>query len=497
MENLLSIVVFTPLLAALILAVFLRGDDDAARQNAKWLGLTATGATFLMALALFLSFESQTLDFQYEETRQAPFGLTYHLGVDGIALGFVMMVTALLPVTVAASWELTHRVKHFIIALLTFESLALAALTSLDIVFFVFFFEAALIPLIFLAGIWGGKSSGVAALKGWLYALPGTILLITAAVMMVRETGTTDMTDLLRHNFSTEGGGLLPGGHQGVLWLLVGLSIALKLALWPLHSWLPEVVSRASLPVGLLLACVLTKIGLYGLMRLSVAMFPVATEALAPYVLSLAGLGLVIGALAALAAEDLGRALAYVAVAQSGLLVMVTMATNAQSLDGAVMNALAHGLALGALFVLAGILEARTGSRDIAAFGALKSKVPVMSAFFLVFALSLFGLPGTPGFVGIAFATLGLIEAGSWAAFVLLFGALLLAAFAFVLHRRIMLGGLIKEGLKLMPDLNGRERVTLTLLLTATLILGLWPGLMLERTGPAFAALAQTLADLP
>ncbi|MEM9436598.1 MAG: NADH-quinone oxidoreductase subunit M [Pseudomonadota bacterium] len=497
MDNLVSILIFTPLLAALILAIFLRGDDDAARQNAKWLALTATGATFAIALALFVGFDPDTIDFQFVESRPALFGLSYRVGVDGLSLGFIMLVTALMPIAVGASWMLTDRVKAYVIALLSFETLILGAITSLDLVFFAFFFEASFIPLLFLAGLWGGKGSGVVALKSWLYTLPGTILLIIALTMIAREAGTSDVTALLRHNFSTDGGGWLPGGGQSALWLMIAASVAVKLALWPLHTWLPGLAAKAPLAVGLLAACLLTKLGLYGFMRLLISMLPKGTEALAPYIMALAGIGLLLGALAAFSAAGLGRLLGYLAVAHSGFLTLVLMAQNVVSFDAVLMAALGGSFALAGLFAMAGMLEERARSREIAAFGALKQKMPVMAAFFAFFALAAFGLPGTASFVGLFLSVIGVIQASLGAAVVLSLGALLIAACGLLLHRRIMLGGLIKESFKILPDLQGRERMVLSLLVGMTVVLGIWPGLMLERTGPSFAALAEMFAALP
>ena len=494
MENLVSILVFTPLLAALILAIFLRGDDDAARQNAKWLALTATGATFAVALSLFVAFDTANTDFQFEETRQTLFGLTYHMGIDGLSLGFVMVITALAPLAVAASWSLTQDVKGYVIALLTFETLVLGAITSLDLVFFVLFFETAILPLALLAGFWGGKGGGVVALKAWLYTVPGTILLIVALSTMAGEAGTTDITALLRHNFSTEGGGMLPGGGQAVLWLMIAASAAVKLAVWPLHTWLPEITARAPFSVGLIVACLFTKLGLYGLMRFGVSMLPAGTEGLAPFVMALAAAGLLLGLLAAFATEGICRALGYFTVAQSGLLTLAMLTQNVQGFDGVLMGAMASSLALGGLFAMAGMLEARAGSREITAFGALKQKMPVMAAFFIFFAMASFGLPGTAMFVSVGLTAFGMVQVSVVALFALLAGVLLMASYGLVLHRRIMLGGLIKESLKIMPDLDSRERLMLALVAAALVLLGLWPGIMLERTGPTLAALADTLA---
>ncbi|MEL6913264.1 MAG: NADH-quinone oxidoreductase subunit M [Pseudomonadota bacterium] len=494
MQNLLSILTFTPLLAALILAIFLRGNDEAARQNAKWLALTASGATFFVAVALFLGFDGANRGFQFEESRVI-LGLTYRMGVDGVSLPFVLLITALTPIAVAMSWALSERVKHYVIWLLTFETALLGAVLSLDLVFFVAFFELAILPALLLAGMWGRMACGVSALKAWLYTLPGTVLLIVAAAGLAGEAQTTDISQLLLHNFSAAAGAL-PGGGQSVLWLLAAVSVAVKAALWPFHTWLPGLGFRAPLQVGMILGVLVTSLGLYGLLRIHVGMLPVATDAFAPLLMALAGAGLVLGVLSALVAEDFGRLLSYVAVAQTGAFVLLIAGGTVQSFDAIVMALLAHGLTLAALFALAVMLEARGNAREMAAFGALKTRLPVLSAFFLFFALALLGAPGTAGFVALLLALFGLLPVSLTAALLTALGALLFGGLALALYRQLMLGPRVKEHFKLVADLDGRERLTLSLLLVALVLLGLWPGIVLDRTAPAFAEIAAQFAAL-
>ncbi|MEL7300093.1 MAG: NADH-quinone oxidoreductase subunit M [Pseudomonadota bacterium] len=494
MENLLSILTFTPLLAALILAIFLSGDDQAARQNAKWLALTASGATFFVAAALFFGFDGANRGFQFQESRSI-LGLTYRMGVDGVSLPFVVLITAITPIAVAMSWMLTERVKHYVIWMLTLETALLGAVLSLDLIFFIAFFELAILPALILAGSWGRKACGVSALKAWLYTVPGSILLIIAATGLAREAQTTDISELVLHNFST-GDGALPGGAQGVLWLLAAASVAVKAALWPFHTWLPGLAYRAPLHVGMLLCVLVTALGLYGLLRIHVGMLPVATQGFAPLLMTLAGLGLVLGILSALTEEDLGRLLSYVAVAQTGALVLLVAGGTVQSFDAIVLAILAHGCTLAALFALAVMLEARGNAREIAAFGALKARLPILSGFFLFFVLALLCVPGTAGFAALILALFGLMPVSLTAALLTALGALLFGALALVLYRQLMLGARVKEHFKLVADLDGRERLTLSLLVAALVLFGLWPGLLLDRTAPAFAEMAAQFAAL-
>ncbi|MEM6275777.1 MAG: proton-conducting transporter membrane subunit, partial [Pseudomonadota bacterium] len=315
MDNLLSILTFIPLLAALILAIFLRGDDEAAQRNAKWLAVTATGATFLVALMLWGAFDPNVDGFQFVEVREWPLGLAYRAGVDGLSLGLCLTVAGLAPLAVAASWRVDERVRDYIIALLTAETFVLAALLSLDLVFFAFFLELAAVPLLILAGLWGTKGSGQAALKALLYAIPGALLLILTLSTMAGDAGTTDIDALMRHNLPTGGEGRFAGGMQ--TWLLLGLawSVAVKLPLWPLHAWLPSVAVCAPAAVTLLIVSSGMILGLYVLLRLAVPMLPVGLAELWPYFVALAMLSFVWAALAAYVQERMRGALGYLAMA--------------------------------------------------------------------------------------------------------------------------------------------------------------------------------------
>ncbi|MEM1373830.1 MAG: NADH-quinone oxidoreductase subunit M [Pseudomonadota bacterium] len=494
MDNLLSILTFIPLLAALILAVFLRGDDEAAQRNAKWLAVTATGATFLVALILWGAFDPAMDGFQFVEERAWPLGLTYKVGVDGLSLGLCLAVAGLTPLAVAASWRIAERVRDYIIALLTAETFILGALLSLDLVFFAIFLEGALVPLLVMAGLWGGKGAGQAALKVFLYALPGAVLLIVTLATMANNAATTDMDALMRHNLPSGGESRFPGGLQ--TWLLLGLawSLAVKLPLWPLHAWLPGLAARAPAAATLMVAGTGAILGLYMLLRLAVPMLPMGLMDLWPYATGLALFSFAWAALAAYVQERMRGALAYLAMALAAIPLLAALSGSAMGIDAAILGAAARALTLAGLFVALTMVEARLRSDAFEAMGGIRLRLPGFSILLMALCYTCFGLPGTAAFPVLALAVLGAFEAHAWLAVALVLAVLGLGAVAAGLYRQIALGDLLREDVRTMGGMDARERLAMGLALGALVLLGLIPGLLLDRTGPAAAALAESYA---
>ncbi|MBM3612641.1 MAG: NADH-quinone oxidoreductase subunit M, partial [Alphaproteobacteria bacterium] len=309
MQNLLSIITFLPTVAAIILALFLRGDDAAARRNARWLALLATTATFLASLFLIAGFDPANTGFQFVEERDWIFGLTYRMGVDGISIAFVMLTTFLMPITIAACWGVEHRVKDYMIAFLVLETLMIGVFVSLDLVLFYLFFEAGLIPMFLIIGIWGGKERIYAAFKFFLYTFLGSVLMLVAMIAIYVQAGTTDIVALLRHDFDAGPLAVLgvdiPGGVQTLLWLGFFASFAVKMPMWPVHTWLPDAHVQAPTAGSVVLAAILLKMGGYGFLRFSLPMFPVASDLLAPLVFWMSAIAIVYASLVALAQEDM------------------------------------------------------------------------------------------------------------------------------------------------------------------------------------------------
>ncbi len=495
MDNLLSIITFMPLVAAVILAFFLRGDDAAARRNAKWLALIATSATFLVSLFLIGGFDPADTGFQFVEEREWILGLNYKVGVDGISVLFVMLTTFLMPITIAACWEVEHRVKEYMIAFLVLESLMIGVFVALDLVLFYLFFEAGLIPMFLIIGIWGGKERIYASFKFFLYTFLGSVLMLVAMIAMYVDAQTTDIPTLLSHQFGSETFSLMGmqivGGMQTLLWLAFFASFAVKMPMWPVHTWLPDAHVQAPTAGSVVLAAILLKMGGYGFLRFSLPMFPVASDLLAPFVLWLSAIAIVYTSLVALAQQDMKKLIAYSSVAHMGYVTAGIFSVNQQGLDGAIFQMLSHGFISGALFLCVGVIYDRMHTRDIDAYGGLVNRMPAYALIFMLFTMANVGLPGTSGFVGEFLTLMGMFQANTWVAAVAATGVILSAAYALWLYRRVVMGDLIKESLKSISDMTTREKAIFAPLVAMTILLGVYPSLVTDIIGPSTGALIQ------
>ena len=493
LDNLISIVTFIPAIAAAILGLFLRGDDDAAQQNAKWLALAATTATFLASLFLLAGFDAADPNFQFVEETTWILGLSYKMGVDGISILFVMLTTFLMPLVILACWDVTHRVKEYMIAFLALETLMLGVFCALDLVLFYLFFEGGLIPMFLIIGIWGGKERIYAAFKFFLYTFIGSVLMLVAMIAMYVDAGTTDIPALLAHEFSSGTmsvfGWQIVGGLQTLLWLAFFASFAVKMPMWPVHTWLPDAHVQAPTAGSVVLAAILLKMGGYGFLRFSLPMFPVASDLLADFVLWLSAIAIVYTSLVALMQEDMKKLIAYSSVAHMGFVTAGIFAANQQGLDGAIFQMISHGFISGALFLCVGVIYDRMHTRDIDAYGGLVNRMPAYAAVFMLFTLANVGLPGTSGFVGEFLTLVGMFQANTWVTAVAATGVILSAAYALWLYRRVVLGDLIKESLKSITDLTAREKWIFAPLVVMTILLGVYPSLVTDITGPSVAAL--------
>ncbi|SDX20337.1 NADH-quinone oxidoreductase subunit M [Roseicitreum antarcticum] len=493
MLNLLSIITFTPAVAAAIMAIFLRGRDASADRNAKWLAMIATVATFMFSLIMLVSFDRSNTGFQFVEERPWIMGLTYKLGVDGISVLFVMLTTAIMPITIAACWTVEHRVKEYMIAFLLLETLMIGVFTALDMVLFYLFFEAGLIPMFLIIGIWGGKERIYAAFKFFLYTFLGSVLMLVAMIAMYVDAGTTDIPTLLTHEFSTGTislmGWQVVGGMQTLLWLAFFASFAVKMPMWPVHTWLPDAHVQAPTAGSVVLAAVLLKMGGYGFLRFSLPMFPVASDIFAPLVLWLSAIAIVYTSLVALMQTDMKKLVAYSSVAHMGFVTMGIFAANKQGVDGAIFQMLSHGFIASALFLAVGVIYDRMHTRDIAAYGGLVNRMPVYAAVFLLFTMANVGLPGTSGFVGEFLTFMAVFQVNTWVALFAATGVILSAGYALWLYRRVVMGDLIKESLKAIKDMDTREKAMMAPLIVMTLLLGVYPALITDIIGPSVDAL--------
>ncbi|MFN5998046.1 MAG: NADH-quinone oxidoreductase subunit M [Paracoccaceae bacterium] len=494
MENqLLSIITFLPLVAAAILALFMRGDDAAARQGAKWLALFTTSATFVISLFILFRFDPSNTGFQFVEERGWILGLTYKMGVDGISILFVMLTTFLMPITIYSCWTVETRVKEYMIAFLVLESLMLGVFCALDLVLFYLFFEAGLIPMFLIIGIWGGKDRIYAAFKFFLYTFLGSVLMLVAMIAMYLDAGTTDITKLLVHDFGSETFSVLGfqvvGGLQTMLFLAFFASFAVKMPMWPVHTWLPDAHVQAPTAGSVVLAAILLKMGGYGFLRFSLPMFPIGSDVMAPLVLWMSAIAIVYTSLVALAQTDMKKLIAYSSVAHMGYVTMGIFAANQQGVDGAIFQMLSHGFISGALFLCVGVIYDRMHTREIDAYGGLVNRMPAYALVFMFFTMANVGLPGTSGFVGEFLTLMGIFQVNTWVAAVATSGVILSAAYALWLYRRVVFGDLIKEALKSITDMDRREKVIFAPLIAMTLILGIYPSLVTDIIGPSVTAL--------
>ena len=493
MDNLLSFITFLPLVAALILALFLRGDDAAAQTNAKWVALLATTITFIASLLLLEGFDPQNTGFQFVEQSPWILGLTYKLGVDGISVLFVMLTTFLMPLTIAACWTVTTRVKEYMIAFLVLETLMLGVFCALDLVLFYLFFEAGLIPMFLIIGIWGGKERIYAAFKFFLYTLLGSVLMLVAMIAMYAQAGTTDIPTLLTHSFDSSplvvAGLHIAGGVQTLLWLAFFASFAVKMPMWPVHTWLPDAHVQAPTAGSVVLAAILLKMGGYGFLRFSLPMFPVASDIWAPMVLWMSAIAIVYTSLVALIQKDMKKLIAYSSVAHMGFVTMGIFAANQQGLDGAIFQMISHGFVSGALFLAVVVIYDRMHTREIEAYGGLVIRMPVYALVFMLFTMANVGLPGTSGFVGEFLTLIGVFQVNTWVAAVAATGVIFSAAYALWLYRRVVFGDLIRESLKTITDMTARERAIFAPLIVMTLLLGVYPSLVTDIIGPSVTAL--------
>ncbi|AWZ21775.1 NADH-quinone oxidoreductase chain 13 [Roseovarius sp. EC-HK134] len=493
MDNLLSIVTFIPAVAAAILAVFLRGSDEAAQRNAKWVALIATTLTFVVSLFILFDFDASNTGFQFVEEREWLLGLKYKMGVDGISVLFVMLTTFMMPLTIAASWGVTTRVKEYMIAFLLLETLMLGVFMALDLVLFYLFFEAGLIPMFLIIGIWGGKERIYASFKFFLYTFLGSVLMLVAMVAMFSDAGTTDIAALLKHEFESETFSILGvqviGGMQTLMFLAFFASFAVKMPMWPVHTWLPDAHVQAPTAGSVVLAAILLKMGGYGFLRFSLPMFPIGSEVLTPLVLWMSAIAIVYTSLVALAQSDMKKLIAYSSVAHMGYVTMGIFAANQQGVDGAIFQMLSHGFISGALFLCVGVIYDRMHTREIDAYGGLVNRMPAYALIFMFFTMANVGLPGTSGFVGEFLTLVGVFQVNTWVAAVATSGVILSAAYALWLYRRVVMGDLIKESLRTITDMTKRERAIFAPLVVMTLLLGVYPRLVTDITGPSVEAL--------
>ena len=468
----LSLCTFFPLVGALLIAA----QNREASRNARWIALYTTLFTLGVALWIWANFDKGNPGFQFlEETAWLGGSINYKMGVDGISMLFVVLTAFLMPLCVIASWEsVESRVKEYLIAFLVLETLMIGVFCALDLVLFYLFFEGGLIPMFLIIGVWGGERRVYASFKFFLYTLLGSVLMLLALMAMYWHTGTTDIPTLLAHKF--------PGGMQWWLWLAFFASFAVKLPMWPVHTWLPDAHVEAPTAGSVILAGILLKMGGYGFLRFSLPMFPLASQEFAPLVFALSVVAIIYTSLVALAQEDMKKLIAYSSVAHMGFVTMGIFSFTVQGVDGAIFQMLSHGLVSAALFLSVGVVYDRMHTRRIDAYGGLVNRMPLYALVFMVFTLANVGLPGTSGFIGEFLTLIGAFKAKTWVAFLATTGVILSAAYALYLYRRMIFGPLEKPALRAIADLGYREVLVFTPLVLLVVFFGFYPAPLLDVT---------------
>src|SRR6201985_2742884 len=478
----LSVVTFLPLFGALVVWIS-RGDDEAARRNSRWIALWTTLVTFGISLILVWRFDPAQTDFQYvEKTAWLATGITYHMGVDGISLPFVILTTALMPFCIVASWKsITVRVREYMMAFLILETLMVGTFCALDLVLFYLFFEGGLIPMFLIIGVWGGPRRVYASFKFFLYTFLGSVFMLLAIMALYWNGSTTDIPTLMHT--------VLPRSLQTWAWLAFFASFAVKMPMWPVHTWLPDAHVEAPTAGSVILAAILLKLGGYGFLRFSLPMFPLASHDFAPLIFTLSVIAIIYTSLVALMQEDIKKLIAYSSVAHMGFVTMGIFAGTTQGVAGGVFQMVSHGIVSGALFLCVGIVYDRMHTREIAAYGGAGHPMPLFALVFMVFTMANIGLPGTSGFIGEFMTLIGTFKVSLPTAFFATTGVILSAGYSLWLSRKIVFGSLVKPSLATIQDLTAREVAILAPLVALTILCGVYPKPVLDMSAASVAQL--------
>jgi NADH-quinone oxidoreductase subunit M len=481
----LSLITFLPLIGGGLILVSRLFNKAGADNAARWIAMGTTLVTLALSVVLVGAFDQSSAAYQFVERYVWFVGAEYHMGVDGISILFVLLTAFLMPICILASWKtITDRVVEYMIAFLVLETLVIGVFTSLDLFLFYIFFEGTLVPMFLIIGIWGGANRIYASYKFFLYTLLGSVLMLLAMLWMAQDAGTTSIPALKEHVFDAR--------YQPLLWLAFFASFAVKMPMWPVHTWLPDAHVQAPTAGSVILAGILLKLGGYGFILFNIPMFPLASQMFAPLVFALSVIAIVYTSLVAFRQTDIKKLIAYSSVAHMGFVTMGIFAGNETGIQGAVFQMLSHGLISGALFLCVGVVYDRMHTREIAFYGGLTNRMPWFAAIFLMFTMANVGLPGTSGFIGEILTMTGVYQVSTWAAFVAASGVILSAIYALTLYRNVMFGEIVNPALKTIADIDKRELALFVPLIVGTIWLGVQPGLVLNYTAASVEALTAT-----
>ncbi len=474
----LSILILLPIVGIFFMTL-IRNNNDQSSNNLKHTALWISFLNFLISLYLLFSFNQQDADFQFEERYfWIEYGISYHLGVDGISILFIVLTTMLVPICILASYDsIKFSVKEYLIAFLALETFMIGVFCSLDLVLFYLFFEGGLIPMFLIIGIWGGERRVYSTFKFFLYTLAGSVFMLLAIIYIFITAGTTDVSYLLDYNFTRN--------EQIVLWLAFFASFMVKIPMWPFHTWLPDAHVEAPTAGSVILAGVLLKMAGYGFIRFSIGFFPEASELFAPLIFTLSIIAIIVTSLIALVQEDMKKLIAYSSVAHMGFVTLGIFTFTVQGIEGSVIQMISHGIVSAALFLCVGVVYDRLYTREISRYGGLVSKMPMYAFTFMIFILASLGLPGTSGFVGEFLVLLSIFSINTYFAVFATTGVVLAATYSLWLYRRMIFGALIKDDLSEMLDLTRREIIIFVPLITLTIFIGIYPKPVIDIIEPS------------
>ncbi|AQX18349.1 MULTISPECIES: NADH-quinone oxidoreductase subunit M [Bartonella] len=482
----LSTVTFLPLVGVFLI-LLIKDDSEAAKRNIRNVAFFTTVFVFIISLVIWAGFDTTNSDFQMvEKFHWLGSDISYHVGIDGISVLFVVLSAFLLPFCILASWNtIQDRLKDYMIAFLLLEVAIIGVFCALDAILFYIFFEGSLIPMFIIIGVWGGARRIYASMKFFLYTLLGSVLMLVAIMVMYWEAGTLDIPTLLTYQFNTH--------MQTWLWLAFFASFAVKMPMWPVHTWLPDAHVEAPTAGSVILAGVLLKLGGYGFIRFSLPMFPIASADFSSLVFTLSLIAIIYTSLVALVQSDIKKLIAYSSVAHMGYVTMGIFSANEQGIQGAIYQMLSHGIVSAALFLCVGVIYNRLHTREISAFGGLVNNMPKYAVVFLIFTMANIGLPGSSGFIGEFLTLIGVFQVNKLVAVFATTGVILSAAYALYLYRRIVFGSLEKENLKVLLDLSPIEKFTLYPMVILTIFFGVYPTPIFKTTMSAVESLINQL----
>jgi NADH-quinone oxidoreductase subunit M len=477
----LSSLILLPIVGALFL--FFTKDKNGNNITAKYVALFTTIVNFLISIYLWISFDPTTSSFQFiEERNWIKDFINYKVGIDGISILFILLTTFITPLCIiSVNNTIKNRLRDFLIAILIMESFMIGVFCSLDLVVFYLFFEAGLIPMFLIIGIWGGPKRVYSAFKFFLYTLLGSVLMLVAIISIYWISGTTDVIKLYELGIDTK--------YQNLLWLAFFSSFAVKTPMWPVHTWLPDAHVEAPTAGSVLLAAILLKMAGYGFIRFSLGLFPVASEVFTPLVYTLSVIAIIFTSFIALMQEDMKKLIAYSSIAHMGFVTLGIFTLQQQGIEGSIMQMISHGLVSAALFLCVGVVYDRMHSRLIKSYGGIVTIIPKYSILFMLFTLAALGLPGTFGFIGEFLILMGAFKDNFLVAVIASFGVILGAAYMLWLYKRVVFGKLVNEDLKQMTDLNKSEYLILACLAIPILFFGFYPE-------PLFNTIEVSVSDL-